>query len=227
MDSQTAWSICMLLRKLADNGQAVLCTIHQPSSQLFCMFDRLLLLNRQGETVYFGDVGPNASTLIGYIESHSDSTCPPDVNPADWVLEITSTTQPADGQNSWSEAWRASPQYADNIRQLSDLESMRDEADRSETQFDEYATSWVQQVIIVCKRLFREDWRDPPYLYTKVFLCIGMVSKLESIKLYCRLLQDLLLLRDVFLTGVQHTDAPSRPSSTDSLSKIPNSTSRE
>lgn len=176
MDSQTAWSICMLLRKLADNGQAVLCTIHQPSSQLFCMFDRLLLLNRQGETVYFGDVGPNASTLIGYIESHSDSTCPPDVNPADWVLEVTSTTQPAGGQKSWSEAWRASPQYADTIKQLSDLESMADEADRSEAQFDEYATSRVQQVIIVCKRLFREDWRDPPYLYTKVFLCIGMVS---------------------------------------------------
>ncbi|KAH9890790.1 hypothetical protein F4778DRAFT_367759 [Xylariomycetidae sp. FL2044] len=35
----------MLLRKLADNGQAILCTIHQPSSQLFRIFDRLLLLN--------------------------------------------------------------------------------------------------------------------------------------------------------------------------------------
>lgn len=29
LDSQTAWSICTLLRKLANNGQAILCTIHQ------------------------------------------------------------------------------------------------------------------------------------------------------------------------------------------------------
>lgn len=31
LDSQTAWSICQLMRKLANNGQAILCTIHQPS----------------------------------------------------------------------------------------------------------------------------------------------------------------------------------------------------
>jgi ATP-binding cassette, subfamily G (WHITE), member 2, PDR len=31
LDSNTAWSICTLLRKLADNGQIILCTIHQPS----------------------------------------------------------------------------------------------------------------------------------------------------------------------------------------------------
>jgi ABC-type multidrug transport system ATPase subunit len=29
LDSQTAWSICTLLRDLANNGQAILCTIHQ------------------------------------------------------------------------------------------------------------------------------------------------------------------------------------------------------
>lgn len=32
LDSQTAWSISMLVRKLANNGQAILCTIHQPSA---------------------------------------------------------------------------------------------------------------------------------------------------------------------------------------------------
>ena len=42
LDSQTAWSICKLIRKLADNGQAILCTIHQPSAILLAEFDRLL-----------------------------------------------------------------------------------------------------------------------------------------------------------------------------------------
>jgi ABC-type multidrug transport system ATPase subunit len=48
LDSQTAWSICALLRKLADNGQAILCTIHQPSAILFQEFDRLLFLSSGG-----------------------------------------------------------------------------------------------------------------------------------------------------------------------------------
>ena len=51
LDGQSAWNIIRFLRKLADHGQAILCTIHQPSSLLFESFDRLLLLERGGETV--------------------------------------------------------------------------------------------------------------------------------------------------------------------------------
>lgn len=54
LDSQTSWSICDLIEKLTKNGQAILCTIHQPSSMLFQRFDRLLLLASGGKTVYFG-----------------------------------------------------------------------------------------------------------------------------------------------------------------------------
>lgn len=46
LDSQSAWSIMQLLRKLSDHGQAILATIHQPSSELFQVFDRLLLLKK-------------------------------------------------------------------------------------------------------------------------------------------------------------------------------------
>jgi len=35
LDSQSAWAIMSFLRSLADNGQAILCTIHQPSAELF------------------------------------------------------------------------------------------------------------------------------------------------------------------------------------------------
>jgi len=51
LDGQSAWNIVRFLRKLADHGQAILCTIHQPSSLLFESFDRLLLLHKGGETV--------------------------------------------------------------------------------------------------------------------------------------------------------------------------------
>lgn len=48
LDSQTSWSILDLLEKLTRNGQAILCTIHQPSAMLFSRFDRLLFLAKGG-----------------------------------------------------------------------------------------------------------------------------------------------------------------------------------
>lgn len=35
LDAQSAWNLVRFLRKLADQGQAILCTIHQPSALLF------------------------------------------------------------------------------------------------------------------------------------------------------------------------------------------------
>lgn len=54
LDSQTSWAILDLLKRLSDAGQAILCTIHQPSAMLFQRFDRLLLLTEGGRTGYFG-----------------------------------------------------------------------------------------------------------------------------------------------------------------------------
>lgn len=44
LDSQSAYNIVKFIRKLADAGMPLVCTIHQPSSVLFEYFDRLLLL---------------------------------------------------------------------------------------------------------------------------------------------------------------------------------------
>lgn len=87
LDSQTAWSICSLLRKLADNGQAILCTIHQPSAILFQEFDRLLFLAKGGHTVYFGDIGKNSEVLTSYFKRNGSRPCGVEENPAEWMLD--------------------------------------------------------------------------------------------------------------------------------------------
>jgi ATP-binding cassette subfamily G (WHITE) protein 2 (PDR) len=73
----------MLIRKLANSGQAIIITIHQPFSQLFELFDRLLLLDHHGRVTYFGDIGKDASTMIEYFERHSSVKCDPSKNPAE------------------------------------------------------------------------------------------------------------------------------------------------
>lgn len=85
LDSQSSWAIISFLRKLADNGQAVLATIHQPSAILFQEFDRLLFLAKGGRTVYFGDIGKNSETLLNYFESNGAAKCEPEENPAEYM----------------------------------------------------------------------------------------------------------------------------------------------
>lgn len=66
----------------------------QPSAELFQVFDRLLLLRKGGEMVYFGDVGPNATTLIRYFERNGSRVCEPEENP--YAVSLQAVQDPAD-----------------------------------------------------------------------------------------------------------------------------------
>lgn len=107
LDSNTAWSICTLLRKFARNGQTILCTIHQPSRTLFKMFDKLLLL-QNGQSVYFGDIGSDFRTLIEYFHKQGARECESKENPADWLLNIIGHTSNANGSVDWHDNWQTS-----------------------------------------------------------------------------------------------------------------------
>jgi len=101
LDSQAAWGVVQFLRKLADAGQSILCTIHQPSAVLFEQFDRLLLLQKGGKTVYFGDTGEGSRTLINYFERNGGAECPPDANPAEYILEQIGAGASASANQNW------------------------------------------------------------------------------------------------------------------------------
>lgn len=65
--------------------------------------DRLLLLQRGGETVYFGDIGPNAKVLTDYL-ARNGAVCPDDVNPAEFMLDaIGNGSRKRVGPKDWAE----------------------------------------------------------------------------------------------------------------------------
>jgi ABC-type multidrug transport system ATPase subunit len=53
LDSFMAVAIIECLKNLAKQGKTVICTIHQPSSDIFQMFDKLYLL-AEGRLAYTG-----------------------------------------------------------------------------------------------------------------------------------------------------------------------------
>ena len=84
--SSTSWAILELLQKLAAHGQAVLCTIHQPSTTLFQRFNRLLFLGPGGRPIYFGELGENCETVIKYFEANGADPCPQNGNVPEWIM---------------------------------------------------------------------------------------------------------------------------------------------
>ncbi|KAJ8507594.1 hypothetical protein ON010_g18953 [Phytophthora cinnamomi] len=76
------------IRKVANSGRTIICTIHQPSYETFSVFDNLLLLKRGGETVYYGELGEACQTLVDYFEGIPGvQPLPENYNPATWMLE--------------------------------------------------------------------------------------------------------------------------------------------
>ncbi|MBL7964693.1 MAG: ATP-binding cassette domain-containing protein [Flavobacteriales bacterium] len=55
LSSRDSENIMDLLKELALKGRLVFVVIHQPSSDIFKLFDRLLLMDQEGYPVYYGD----------------------------------------------------------------------------------------------------------------------------------------------------------------------------
>lgn len=53
LDSYLAESVVKILKKMAQSGRTIICTIHQPSSEVFILFDKILLLT-QGKLAFIG-----------------------------------------------------------------------------------------------------------------------------------------------------------------------------
>jgi len=176
LDSQSAFNIVRFLRKLAAAGQAILCTIHQPNASLFENFDRLLLLQKGGETVYFGDIGRDAQVLLSYFEKNG-ADCPPDANPAEWMLDTIGAGQARrTGEKDWGEVWQDSEELAAVKREIIRIKEERikdvDSAPKAEQK--EYATPLCHQIKVVQKRTHKSYWRSPNYCFTRFFIHIAI-----------------------------------------------------
>lgn len=82
LDSSSSIQCVKLLRKLAQQGKTIICTIHSPSALLFEMFDHVYAL-ADGSCIYQG----SSKHLVSFLKD-LDLICPETFNPADFLLEI-------------------------------------------------------------------------------------------------------------------------------------------
>lgn len=175
LDSQSAYSIVRFLKKLAHAGQAIVCTIHQPSSILIQQFDMILALNPGGNTFYFGPVGENGSAVIKYFADRGVQ-CPPNKNVAEFILETAAKSGRSRGKGKgidWNEEWKNSEQNKELLGEIERLKAERSKlpAPEADTEHEFAAPVWTQTVMLT-QRVFRQHWRDPSYYYGKLFVSV-------------------------------------------------------
>lgn len=189
LDSQSAFNIVRFLKKLAAAGQAILCTIHQPNAALFENFDRLLLLQRGGRTVYFGDIGKDAAVLRSYLARHG-AEAPATENVAEYMLEaIGAGSSPRVGDRDWADIWDESPELAEAKEAITRIKTERKAAVAGASAISElekeYASPFGHQLKVVSRRMFRSFWRSPNYVFTRVFshVAVALITGLTYLNL--------------------------------------------
>ncbi|XP_061388837.1 ATP-binding cassette sub-family G member 1-like [Musca vetustissima] len=81
LDSSSSFDTIKLLQKLASHGRTIVCTIHQPSSNIYSLFNQIYVMS-QGYCTYQG----TPDRTVDYFKSLG-LECPAYHNPADFLLE--------------------------------------------------------------------------------------------------------------------------------------------
>lgn len=94
LDSASAYHVISNLRDLARSGRTIIATIHQPSSEVFALFDKVCILTR-GELVYFGGEDREAGqhmtdAMVSYFDSQG-YPCPAFSNAADHAVRLVNS----------------------------------------------------------------------------------------------------------------------------------------
>ncbi|KAF4316728.1 hypothetical protein JM18_008194 [Phytophthora kernoviae] len=182
LDARSAKIIMDGVRKIADSGRTIVCTIHQPSTEVFKLFDSLLLLRRGGRMVFFGELGQESQHLIDYFQAFPDvKPITPGYNPATWMLEcigagVGGGKTSAVGIDSevlldFAERFLASDQKVLMEEDLDQEGVLHPSQHLPELKFErKRASSSYAQFELLCLRFFRMYWRTPTYNLTRLMI---------------------------------------------------------
>ncbi|KAB2069405.1 hypothetical protein ES319_A08G093800v1 [Gossypium barbadense] len=163
LDARAAAVVMRTVRNTVDTGRTMVCTIHQPSIDIFDAFDELLFLKRGGEEIYMGPLGHHSCHLIKYFEEINGTPKIKDgYNPATWMLEITSAAQEEALGVNFADIYKNSELYRRNKALVKELSSPAPGS--MDLYFQtRYSQSLLTQCMACLWKQYWSYWRKPPY----------------------------------------------------------------
>ena len=145
LDSRAAANVMRVVRNIANSGRTVICTIHQPSKEVFLgSFDCMLLLQKGGHEVFCGQLGEGAEKLTNYLQQFPGVQPPKKTtNPATFMLSVLDNKSGHLGEDSpqdiatvvVSPADESSPSAADKLQSVAASPASDVEAAKAATDF--------------------------------------------------------------------------------------------
>ncbi|KXJ90620.1 P-loop containing nucleoside triphosphate hydrolase protein [Microdochium bolleyi] len=159
LDATSAYLVIKTLKTLANQGRTIITTIHQPRSEIWDLFDNLMVLSR-GSPVYSG----STKECVPYFASLG-LQLPPFVNPAEFVIDqaaIDNRTPELEAEST-ERVDRLKTKWAEQaLEQFADVPSSPDEKGRQVKRAKlSQNVGFVRQLTVLTDRTFKVTYRDP------------------------------------------------------------------
>ncbi|KAH6783734.1 pleiotropic drug resistance 4 [Perilla frutescens var. hirtella] len=172
LDARSAAIVMRAVRNIVDTGRTIVCTIHQPSIDIFESFDELLLMKRGGRLIYAGPLGDKSIKLVHYFEAIPGvQRIRAGYNPAAWILEITSSAEENRLALDFAEIYLQSDLYKQNKNLVESLS--KPDKDTNELSFpSKYSLSNFGQFLACLWKQNLSYWRNPQYTAVRFFYTV-------------------------------------------------------
>ncbi|XP_020531339.1 ABC transporter G family member 39 isoform X2 [Amborella trichopoda] len=163
LDARAAAIVMRVVRNTVDTGRTVVCTIHQPSIDIFEAFDELLLMKKGGQLIYEGPLGHFSQNLIQYFEAIPGIPKIKDgYNPAAWMLDITSSAMETDLAVDFAQVYCNSCLYKENQQLIEELS--RPSTVSKDLSFESLPSqNFLTQCMVCLWKQHWSYWRNPQY----------------------------------------------------------------
>ncbi|KAK2974339.1 hypothetical protein RJ640_021195 [Escallonia rubra] len=163
LDARAAAIVMRTVRNTVDTGRTVVCTIHQPSIDIFDAFDELFLMKRGGQELYVGPIGRHSCHLIEHFEGiEGVSKIQDGYNPATWMLEVTASAQEMVLGVDFTEVYKNSDLYRRNKALIKELSTPVPGS--KDLYFPtQYSQSFFTQCMACLWKQRWSYWRNPAY----------------------------------------------------------------
>lgn len=181
LDARSAAIVMRTVRNIVNTGRTIVCTIHQPSIDIFESFDELLFMKRGGLVIYAGPLGPKSCKLIDYFQAiEGVPKIKPGYNPATWMLEVTSAVEERRLGLDFAEIYRRSNLYQRNKELVVRLSKPNREA--KDLNFPtKYSQSNIAQFSACLWKQNLSYWRNPQYTAVRFFYTVIISFMLGTI----------------------------------------------
>ncbi|KAF8393306.1 hypothetical protein HHK36_021547 [Tetracentron sinense] len=172
LDARAAAIVMRTVRNIVNTGRTIVCTIHQPSIDIFESFDELLFMKRGGELIYAGPLGSKSHKLIEFFEAvEGVPKIKPRYNPAAWMLEVTSSSEESRLGVDFAEVYRRSNLFQQN-RELVDSLSKPNRDSKDLSFPTKYSQSFSGQFLACLWKQNLSYWRNPQYTAVRFFYTV-------------------------------------------------------